>query len=275
MFGSTVLEVAVGMIVCFGSVALIASSVQEAVASVFRLRARTLLVGVKQLLNGHLLVLDIYNHALVNPRSDGCATSVDKLSMRMAPSYIKPLDFARAMVDTLQKGQVAFANLRPVLEGISDAQIRTCLCSMYDHAAGNAAAFEQQIAQWFDSAMERISGAYKRQAQFWAFVIALALTVAFNIDASHVLTKLWAMSATGMLHLPVPPPGANVHDSLSMLDQLPIGWGGPPGRFMELVYMIPGWVITASSSLFGAPFWFGLLGKVTNLRGAGERPASV
>lgn len=275
MFGSTVLEVAVGMIVCFGSVALIASSVQEAMASVFRLRARTLLAGITQLLNGHLLVLDIYNHALVNPRSDGCATSVGKLSMRVAPSYIKPLDFARAMVDTLQKGQVAFANLRPVLEAISDVQIRTCLCSMYDHAAGNAAAFEQQIAQWFDSAMERISGAYKRQAQFWAFVFALALTVAFNIDASHVLTKLWAMSATGMLHLPVPPPSPNVHDGLSMLDQLPIGWGHPLGRFMDVIYMIPGWVITASSSLFGAPFWFGLLGKVTNLRGAGEKPASA
>lgn len=275
MFGSTVLEVAVGMIVCFGSVALIASSVQEAAASLFRLRARTLLAGVSQLLNGHILVLDIYNHALVNPRSDGCATSVDKLSMKVAPSYIKPLNFARALVDTLQKGQVAFANLRPQLESISDQQIRTCLCSMYDHAAGNAAAFEEQIAQWFDSAMDRISGAYKRQAQFWGFVFALALTIAFNIDASHVLTKLWAMSATGMLHLPVPPQNPNAHGSLSMLDQLPIGWGDPPGRFMDVIYMIPGWVITASSSLFGAPFWFGLLGKITNLRGAGEKPGPV
>jgi len=275
MFGSTVLEVAIGMMVCFGSVALIASSVQEAAASIFRLRARTLLAGVSQLLNGHTLVLDIYNHALVNPRSDGRATSVDKLSMRVAPSYIKPLSFARALVDTLQKGQVAFANLRPQLEAISDPQIRTCLCSMYDRAAGSATAFEDQIAQWFDSGMERISGAYKRQAQFWAFVFALALTIAFNIDASHVLTKLWAMSAAGMLHLPVPPPGANGYDGLAMLDRLPIGWGDRPYHVMEVIYMIPGWAITASSSLFGAPFWFGLLGKVTNLRGAGEKPATA
>jgi len=275
MFGSTVLEVAIGMIVCFGSVALIASSVQEAAASIFRLRARTLLAGIAQLLNGHPLVLDIYNHALVNPRGDGRAKSVDELSLKVVPSYIKPLNFARALVDALQRGQIAFANLRPVLESISDPQIRLCLCSMYDRAAGDVAAFEAQIAQWFDSGMERISGAYKRQAQFWAFVFALALTIAFNIDASYVLTKLWAMSAAGMLHLPVPPPGPNAHDALSMLDQLPIGWGHPPERYLDVVYMIPGWLITASSSLFGAPFWFGLLGKITNLRGTGEKPASA
>ncbi|WP_333681464.1 hypothetical protein [Dyella sp.] len=273
MFGSIVLEAAIGMIVCFGSVALIASSLQEAMASVFRQRARTLLNGIDQLLNGHGLVLDIYNHALVNPRSDGRATSIAGVSLRLAPSYIAPLNFARAMVDSLQKGQVAFADLRPVLENISDPQIRSCLCSMYDRAAGSVALFEAEIARWFDSAMERISGAYKRHAQFWAFVLALLVAVLFNIDASHVLTHLWKMSATGVFHLPATAATPDAHDALSYLEQLPIGWIETPHP-AAVLYMIPGWLITASSSLFGAPFWFGLLGKVTNLRGAGDKPSS-
>jgi hypothetical protein len=273
MFGSIVLEAAIGMIVCFGSVALIASSLQEAMASVFRLRARTLLNGIDQLLNGHGLVLDIYNHALVNPRSNGRATSLAELSLKLAPSYIVPLNFARAMVDSLQKGQVAFADLRPMLASISDPQIRNCLCSMYDRAAGSVAVFEAEIAEWFDSAMERISGAYKRQAQFWAFVLALLVAILFNIDASHVLTHLWKMSATGVFHLPATAATPDAHDALSYLEQLPIGWSDAP-HVAAVLYMIPGWLITASSSLFGAPFWFGLLGKVTNLRGAGDKPAS-
>lgn len=275
MFGSTVLEVAIGMIVCFGSVALIASSLQEAVASIFRLRARTLLTGVTQLLNGHGLVLEIYNHALVNPRSNGLAISIDKLSLKLAPSYIAPLNFARAMVDSLEKGQVTFANLRPSLESISDPQIRTCLCSMYDRAAGSAAAFDAEIAQWFDSAMDRISGAYKRSAQFWSFVLALTVAIAFNIDASHVLTSLWKMSVAGSLHMPVQSQSPGVADALSSLDKLPIGWGELPSHVIQVIYMVPGWIITATSALFGAPFWFGLLGRVTNLRGAGEKPNPV
>ena len=275
MFGSTVLEVAIGMIVCFGSVALIASSLQEAMASIFRLRARTLLTGVMQLLNGHGLVLEIYNHALVNPRSNGLAVSIDKISLKLAPSYIAPLNFARAMVDSLEKGQVTFANLRPSLESISDPQIRTCLCSMYDRAAGSAAAFDAEIAEWFDSAMDRISGAYKRNSQFWSFILALTVAIAFNIDASHVLTSLWKMSVVGSLHMSVQAQSPGVADALSSLDRLPIGWGEPPSHFIHVIYMVPGWIITATSSLFGAPFWFGLLGRVTNLRGAGEKPNPV
>lgn len=272
MFGSIVLEVAIGMIVCFGSVALMASSLQEAVASMCRLRARTLLKGIDQLLNGHPLVLDIYNHALVNPRGDGRAQSIGGLSMRLAPSYIAPLNFSRALLDSLQKGQVAFANLRPVLASISDPQVRTCLCGMYDRAAGDVDRFEAEIARWFDAAMDRISGAYKRHAQCWAFVFALALAVAFNIDASHVLTQLWKMAAAGVFHLPVAGAMHDVDDALAALDRLPIGWGGGLGQIGLVLYMIPGWLVTASSSLFGAPFWFGLLGKITNLRGAGEKP---
>jgi hypothetical protein len=31
-------------------------------------------------------------------------------------------------------------------------------------------------------------------------------------------------------------------------------------------------VVTATAALFGAPFWFGLLGKVADLRGVGTKP---
>ena len=51
MLGSTVLEVAIGLTFCYGTVALIVTTVQEALASAFRLRANTLLAGIKSMLN--------------------------------------------------------------------------------------------------------------------------------------------------------------------------------------------------------------------------------
>ena len=51
MLGSTVLEVAIGLTFCYGTVALIVSSLQEALAAAFSLRANTLLAGVKSMLN--------------------------------------------------------------------------------------------------------------------------------------------------------------------------------------------------------------------------------
>jgi len=249
MLDSNVLEVATGMIVCFASIALIASSLQEGVASLFRLRARTLLVGVKQLLNGEDLVVDIYNHALVNPRSDGKAASIDGISKRFAPSYIEPVNFSRALVDSLQKGQVAFADLRPVLESIADSQVRQCLCALYDRANQNAADFESAVADWFDSAMDRISGAYKRQAQLWTFIFALLVSIFFNIDTYHVMKSLWMISTTSMLHLHIPGSDQGMNDALSALDQLPIGWHyllkGPDSCLTAIMYAAPGWIVAA------------------------------
>ena len=38
-------------------------------------------------------------------------------------------------------------------------------------------------------------------------------------------------------------------------------------RNFKLALMTMGWMVTALSTLFGAPFWFDLLQKATNLRG--------
>jgi hypothetical protein len=91
MLGSTVLEVAIGLVFCFASIALIASSVYEAIASLWKLRASSLLDGVKSMLNDpHFtgLARAPYNNALVKPRGPGTATTQRDLASK--PSYIEP-----------------------------------------------------------------------------------------------------------------------------------------------------------------------------------------
>ncbi|HTV83885.1 MAG TPA: hypothetical protein VME63_00650 [Dyella sp.] len=279
MFGSNVCEVALGMILCFGSVALIASSIQEAVASILRWRARTLLAGISNLLNGRDLVVDIYNHALANPRSDGGASTMADISMKYAPSYIRPEDFSRALVDSLQKDGATFQQLPAVIATIGDKQLETCLLGMYNRSVGSTEKFEDSVARWFDSAMDRVSGAYKRKAQLWTFIFALAVAVIFNVDAHQVMTALWNLAINH--HGPAIPtdPKAitSVDDALATFDRLPIGWSrlwplNPAIRDEAIVWAAFGWIVTASAALFGAPFWFGLLGKVVNLRGVGKAP---
>ena len=74
MFGSTVLEVAVGLTFCYATVALIVSTVQEALASALQLRARSLLRAIQSMLNDPgftALARSVYAHALVDPQADG------------------------------------------------------------------------------------------------------------------------------------------------------------------------------------------------------------
>jgi hypothetical protein len=66
------------------------------------------------------------------------------------------------------------------------------------------------------------------------------------------------------------PTAQNAEAVLQGLKGLPVGWETFPPTSL-LAYF--GWIATASSALFGAPFWFDLLQRIVNLRGTGPKPA--
>jgi hypothetical protein len=286
MFNSTVLEVAIGLVFCYASVALITSSIYEAIASQLNFRSKTLFKGIQCLLNAsnednQKLLLGIYNHALASPLGDGAASAIKDLKNK--PSYIDSSHFASALLDTIQSAPGSFEKLGEDINAIKDEQIKQLLRSMYDSSAGKIETLQTDLATWFDAGMDRVSGSYKRQAQVWCFVIALALSAVFNIDSFHLFKTLWQHPAIVMQ---VSNPETSTDAALKTLETLPIGWWKSDAPLSELnikpkdtdtpvefsFYMLGGWLVTASASLFGGPFWFDLLKQLINLRGTGVKP---
>jgi hypothetical protein len=270
VLNSTVLEVAIGLLFCYGSMALIASSVYEAIASLLKLRARSLLDGVKSLLNDQTfsgLALNVYNHALVNPRDDGAAKPGEP--PRMRPSYIEPRAFAIALIDSVAGVSATFGQLKTKIDGLPDGQIRTLLEGMYTRADGSLENLHAAVAGWFDAGMDRVSGGYKRQAQLCTFIIALAIAGLINVDTFHLFATLWNHPA---LAAKLSAGADATQDAFKNLELLPVGWTTDARAAFSLV-TIAGWIITALSALFGAPFWFDLLQRLVNLRGTGSKPA--
>ena len=274
------IEVAIGLVFCYASISVISSSLYEAFASMIKLRARSLLDGVKELLNdpGFTgLARDVYHHALVNPRSSGAGDGALTPAAAMpatVPSYIEPRAFAIALIDTIQKTPEGFQHLRERIDGLQDRQLRTLLQGILDRADGKIENIEGAIARWFDAGMNRVSGAYKRQAQLFTFLIALLIAAAFNVDSFHLFKTLW-------LH-----PGAaasigagsateGTKQALDALFTLPVGWDHAPASAGAGLLLFCGWLVTAISVLFGAPFWFDLLQRLVNLRGTGRKPAAA
>lgn len=271
MFGSTVLEVAIGLMFCYAAVALIVSTLQEALASLLRLRARTLLEGVKTMLNDpnyEALARALYSHALVNPHDDG--TAADECALKFKPSYIEPKLFAVAMLDTIQSIPGDWTQLGRDIDTIGDEQVRRALQSIYQQANGDLVRLQDGIAGWFDSAMERVSGAYKRKSLMVSLALSLLLAILFNIDSIHLFRTLWQQPAlAAQLSAEAFDKGA-----LNALMTLPIGWQSFPARVDSAFAMqVAGWLLTASTALFGAPFWFDLLQRTVQIRGTGEKPA--
>lgn len=276
MFNSTVLEVAIGLIFCFASVALIASSIYEAAASWLNLRSRTLLCGLTELLNaktdsGRELLLTIYNDALAHPAGNGTAESLKEVKNK--PAYIPSKDFALALINSLQKISGKMDNLDEAIQAVKDDQMRDLMQSLYRKADANLDKFQHELATWFDAGMGRLSGNYKKRSQIWCFVIAFIIAVGFNINSMHLFETLWLHPAS-VAQLNVT--GQNLEVAGKAYDQLkklPIGWNGDFEVSKLFVFSsIVGWLVTASASLFGAPFWFDLLKMLVRLRGTGTKP---
>jgi hypothetical protein len=274
MLGSTVLEVAIGLTFCYGTVALIVTTLQEALAAAFRLRANTLLAGIKTMLNDpHFdgLARTIYRHPLVNPHADG--TLPDERGMRSRPSYIEPAHFAIALVDSLWHVPGDFAQLADAIETIPDLQLRQAMRALYGRAR-DLQQFQDMLAGWFDNAMARMSGIYKRRQLLISLLLALLLAILFNIDSIHLFRTLWQQPALAA-HLK-DAPAALDPAAIQALMALPIGWSKfPPLLDADFALQVAGWLITATTALFGAPFWFDLMQRVVRMRATGAKPEEV
>ena len=290
MFQTPVISVAMGLCFTFGAVALIASSLNEAFAGLLKLRGRLLLDSLKHLLNRDpVLIKSIYTNAVVNPMEPLQTLGKDvaarpawlahdglwgMLRGRMAgglpfakvPSYIESRAFAVALIDGIGARQRDLGSIEAAIDRIEDSQLRGALTQLLQRAEGQVERFEAGVAAWFDLAMDRASGAYKRRAQLFTFLFGLLVAVLLNVDATHLATVLWQQPI-------LQPPGAPADASAALvqLQTLPIGWStGAAGR-LDAAKLI-GWLLTASAAVFGAPFWFDLLQRVVQLRSTGPKP---
>ena len=267
MFNSTTLEVAIGLIFCYASVAFIVSSINEAIASFLKLRSTSLLDGVKSLLNDPNfdgLARDVYNHALVGHQDAGSATS--EQDVKNKPSYIDPNHFAVALIDNIQTVPGDYIQLGKDIDAVKNPQIRQLLQGIYASAGGQIENVHADVAAWFDAGMDRLSGNYKRRSQLYCFIIALVIAGLFNIDSFHLFTTLWQHPA---IAAGISLPASSTDFTLEKLMALPVGWSG---SISFSGTQLAGWLVTASATLFGAPFWFDLLQKVVRLRGTGNKP---
>lgn len=300
MLDSTTLEVAIGLVFCYASVALIVSTIKEYIASILRWRSTTLLSGIKTLLNDpgfNGLALNLYNHALVNQHAPGVATNEKDLNKNL-PSYIDPKHFATAFIDTIQTIPGNFEQLKSDIENkVQDPQLKQLLLGIHGRAANSIDTVHDELAAWFDAGMDRLSGSYKRRSQLWCFIIALLIAATFNIDSFHLFKTLWQHPAlTAGISAPAGTPAAVPAEiPWEQFKTLPIGWAvsdiaseadnkpsaDPAAKNTSQsacntwLFRVAGWVVTALATLFGAPFWFDLLGKLVNLRGTGNKPGPV
>src|SRR5450432_2425510 len=92
--------------------------------------------------------------------------------------------------------QIGLANpdqvrkLRDAAAQCSNKELGKLMLSLIDAAAGDAARIRQNIEIWYDSAMNRVSGWYKRRTHLILMFVGLAVSCGLNADAIGITRYL-------------------------------------------------------------------------------------
>lgn len=324
MFGSDILEVATGIVFVFVLLSTICTSLREGLEGWFKTRASYLEFGIRELLQdrkGDGIARDLFEHPLIfglysgdytpgSTKRPGVMTSGGNL-----PTYIPARSFARALMDIAARGPVgaglasgadtttsangqvlSMAQIRANALKIQNAAVRRVLINAIDSAQGDFDRACAHVEHWYDSAMDRVSGWYKRSTQWALFWIALFVVVVLNVNTITISDYLYRHNAERTAIVSTIDKTAGLPEAESAryaaakseLEKLRLpmgwsaGWGAPrtreergikgPLRLDNLNFWedvgapVLGWLLTAFAAMLGAPFWFDVLNQIMVIR---------
>jgi hypothetical protein len=261
---SNVAAIIINMIFVFATVSYVSTSATDALSSLLRWRAKFLLEHVKHLLddpNFTGLARDLYANPLTNPLGnnqfeqfgeDDAKITPIKIDPKYFPADIDSRIFGLAMIEILNIEGIAqetIANatdanqifpdfVKNVKESLLSnpklsKDLKNLSIGMLMRNSRTKTSVEdlmvamiQEIANWYDFSQVRTAGMYRKRIRNVTFVIAFILAAILNLQ-------------------PIP------------FGRQPLS----PGLRYGAVFFE--WLIVAASTLFGGPFWFEILKKVS------------
>lgn len=310
MFGSEVLDVALGLVLVFLLMSLVLTAVQEVIESWLRSRAGDLNRAVHELLQADdALVKRFYNHPLVfalhratiippavmpPDEAEPAATpyaAPSRADRATLPSYIPRETFAAALIDLIETGQARNSRLVESYDTLNRL------------SGGDLARVRAEVEGWYDGAMDRASGWFKRRTQKILFWLGLASAVLLNVNAvtvaRHLATDEQARAFAAEYAEGITKSGQPTTEQIGAFQTqlqdkvgLPIGWS-PSSRAklregypavgnglrdgnmswratrdatLAFIGVTVGYLITAFAAMLGAPFWFDVLNRIMVIR---------
>jgi hypothetical protein len=180
------LDLIVGLSFVYLLLALVCTTVMEWIAQWRNMRGTFLVEGTSRLFGeadakDQPFTQTYLRHPLIRTLRDRERT----------PSYVPSRIFAMALRDTLKHA--------PKVAGVAasrPAELEATLAALKDDsdtatATADEWPSEDALALWYDQAMERVSGTYKRKTRTIVFWLAAAITLAFNANTITLSSNLW------------------------------------------------------------------------------------
>ncbi|MBC7931315.1 MAG: hypothetical protein H7Z38_12205 [Rubrivivax sp.] len=205
LFGSTVLEVAIGMIFVYLLLSLLCSAVVEYAEAKLNYRSKDLERGLRLLLDQRVpkklaykqlgtitdtVAEKLYAHPLVKSLYRG----------EKPPSYIPARTFALALWDmafpadqrSVSGDAQSLSKIRASVQGnaVIGDDLKRSLLALLDDAEGDFDKARKNIEDWYDGTMDRVSGWYKRRVHVVLLVMGILVSALINADTINLAKAL-------------------------------------------------------------------------------------
>jgi hypothetical protein len=219
MLNSVILDIVIGLIFIYLLYSLLATIIQEIIASYFGFRAKILERAVFRMLEDENRFSTRFKSVLYLFKKSGNGGELNSISYEYykhplilflgesdnhgKPAYINKQTFSKVIVDLLRGKDVKPGddiNLlvqKSLEEGKTNwgeakisEQTLSYLKSIWADAEGDVGKFRRHLETWFDETMDRASTWYKKHIQFILFFIGLSIAIVFNVDTIKIVNKL-------------------------------------------------------------------------------------
>ena len=296
------LDVAIGIVVVYFVLSLIASTINESIATALGWRASFLEAWLRNIMadphkaeEAEAKLETFFGHALLAPLLQQPRWWSTKQTKLRRPSYIPSTVFAAALFSPdLKSHPHSHAKaLDEAIANLPSTQLQEVVSSLRRAAGDDVPEIRRRFERWYEDSMERVSGWYKRRVHLALAVIGLLIAIVLNADTLQIGRTLWVDKTIRAAVVADAGKVAGNGQAAQSLDtvadqvkgikalNIPLGWKLTAGDPRDLPHSTGLWaakvvgiVMTMLATMLGAPFWFDLLGKIVKLRGSGAPPAT-
>jgi hypothetical protein len=305
-------DIAISLMLVFLMLSLIVTAINEVLSTLLKERPKMLLRTIKALLDDQDVYKSFYKHGLFISAKTASAGDSDEIHTRDHPSYFASVNFARALTVATLRAQngwdtsklFVFDDVKGAVQKLGESRIKDVLVAALSNAQGQVEGFEREVAAWFDTTQDRLTGEYARRQKWIAMGVGAALVCTLNVDAVQISRTLQSNDVVraGMVETATEvvkeriaaeceavagaAPGQSAAEcllksaqtNLSRIDPALLGWSDDPlmagagVTFSGAISKALGLTLTVFAISLGAPFWFDLLSSFVNIRGAGRKP---
>ena len=189
MFGSTILDTVIGLILVFFVISTICSSIFTLISKGLNMRGKLLASSLQKWL-GETVYDIVINHPMIRESTISRKLRGGQLEYKDKPDWVDPKYFSHAFAELLTKAENT-SDPTKLLPTELTGTVKYFLDKLDDNVYSNIEELVEDIEKWFDGRMYNLTELFREHSRLWLAGIAIGVTLFFNLNTIAVSQALW------------------------------------------------------------------------------------